>query len=229
MKKVVLIPALLLLVLSALIAVDPKSDSVDIKLSYEPVYSVLFVDQEDGSDIPPGPSDDQGPFISGKTANEFGGKKHQDDPSYDTTAPTQDDAKTLRFYVKGTTNYPMSSYPKTTVSWEPLTMVGTSTTFKPTLGVDVYVATATIDNNGKKTTMDKWLDGEGTKMDFRQNTAGASEYESSVTFSGFQDSVAVTGEHTFYMRFVALVPYSEYKNAYEGQYMTTFQLTVEGA
>lgn len=226
MKKMVLISALLLLILSSLIAVESKSDSVDIKLSYKPIYTVRFVSSDDGShDMPVGPASGASSIEAG-TDNEFGSDNAGDDYKFDlsTSNLSEEDAKTLRFYVEGTTNYPMSSYPKTTVSWSPLTMVGTSTTPAPTLGVDVYVATATIN----KQTMDSWLDGSGNTMIFRQGNDDASRYESSVTFSGFQDSVAVTGEHTFYMRFVALVPYSEYKNAYEGQYMTTFQLTVEG-
>ena len=224
MKKVVLIPALLLLVLSALIAAETKRDSVDIKLSYKPIYTVRFVSTDNGDDMPSGPVSGAS-SITARTPNEFGSNNEGKDHEYDSSKPSEEDAKTLRFYVEGTTNYPMSSYPKTTVSWSPLTMVGTTdATTVPTLGVDVYVATATIN----KQTMDSWLDGSGNTMIFRQGNDGASRYESSVTFSGFQDSVAVTGEHTFYMRFVALVPYSEYKNAYEGQYMTTFQLTVEG-
>ena len=227
MKKMVLISALLLLVLSSLIAAETKLDSVDIKLSYKPVYAVRFVSSDDGSqDMPDGPASGASSIEAG-TDNEFGSDNAGDDYKFDLSTPnlSEEDAKTLRFYVEGKTNYPMSSYPKTTVSWSPLTMVGTSTTPAPKLGVDVYVATATIN----KQTMDSWFDGERTEFPFREKDSNSPKYESSVTFSGFQDSVAVTGEHTFYMRFVALVPYSEYKNAYEGQYMTTFQLTVEGA
>ena len=227
MKKVVLIPALLLLVLSALIAVDPKFDSVDVKLSYKPIYTVRFVSSDDGlHDMPDGPTTGSSSIAAG-IPNEFGSNNKGEDHEYDPSNPSEEDAKTLRFYVEGTTNYPMSSYPKTTVSWSPLTMVGTTdATTVPTLGVDVYVASAKIND----ATMDSWFDGAGANVDFREKDSKSPKYESSVTFSGLQDAeLAVTGEHKFYIRFVALVPYSEYKNAYEGQYMTTFQLTVEGA
>lgn len=227
MKKVILFPALLLLVLSSLIAVEPKSDSVDIKLSYMPIYTVRFMSSDDGShDMPDGPTSGASSIEAG-TDNEFGSDNAGEDYKFDLSTPdlSEEDAKTLRFYVEGTTNYPMSSYPKTTVSWEPLTMVGTSTTPAPTLGVDVYVATAKIND----ATMDSWFDGAGTKVGFREKDSNSPKYESSVTFSGLEDAeLAVTGEHKFYMRFVAFVPYSEYEEADECQYMTTFQLTVEG-
>lgn len=228
MKKMVLISALLLLILSSLIAVESKSDSVDIKLSYKPVYTVRFVSSDDGShDMPVGPASGASSIEAG-TDNEFGSDNAGDDYKFDlsTSNLSEEDAKTLRFYVEGTTNYPMSSYPKTTVSWSPLTMVGTSTTPAPTLGVDVYVASAKINN----ATMDSWFDGARKELPFREKDSKSPKYESSVTFSGLEDAeLSVTGEHTFYMRFVALVPYSEYEAATEGQYMTTFQLTVDGA
>lgn len=225
MKKMVLISALLLLILSSLIAVESKSDSVDIKLSYKPIYTVRFASTDKGADMSGGPASGASSIEAG-TPNEFGSNNEGKDPEYDPSEPSEEDAKTLRFYVEGTTNYPMSSYPKTTVSWSPLTMVGTSTAPAPTLGVDVYVASAKIND----ATMDSWFDGARKELPFREKDSKSPKYESSVTFSGLEDAeLSVTGEHTFYMRFVALVPYSEYEAATEGQYMTTFQLTVDGA
>lgn len=227
MKKMVLISALLLLVLSSLIAVESKSDSVDIKLSYKPIYTVRFASTDNGNDMPGGPASEASSIEAG-TPNEFGSNNEGKNHEYDPSEPSEEDAKTLRFYVEGTTNYPMSAYPKTKVSWSPLTMVGTTdTTPAPQIGVDVYVASAKI--NGE--TMDEWRDEtKGSWEGFREKDPDASKYESSVTFSGLQDAkLAVTGEHKFYIRFVALVPYNEYEAATEGQYMTTFQLTVEGA
>ena len=228
MRKTVQILFAMLLSCLALFAVDGEvttpvnflSDSISVTLEYAPIHTVSFYKDSKQVEMPDGPT---GGPIDEEEANQL---EEGNDDGYD-------DSYTLRFYLSGKSNYAINDYPTMTVSWKPLYMVYPAKDEGKQVPMSVYVDTGWCYKSDTKEEEKgeydgQWVDGNGQARDFKTGSGSGS---TEVTIKGFApegENPAAIGEHIFSYKLVAAVSADAYKDAENGQYMSTITLNVTG-
>lgn len=204
--------------------VDKSSDTISVTLEYAPKHEVSFYKDFKQDEMPDGPTG--GPIDSEK--------------NFQTRLESKDSGDYNGYYIRsfflsGTSNYAINDYPTMTVSWTDLSMVYPEVNKAETISLSVYVHKGRcVDINSEYE--GQWVDGNGDAHGFYHNTKDASYVSgNTLTLKGFTTSVennvltVAVGEHQFSYELVAAVSADAYKAAKDGQYISTFTLTVAGA